>query len=245
MWSVLGIWIFYQAYRYNILFVSDTEVDTRGLIYPRALKQLFSGIYLAEICLVGMFAVSKAPGPIAIMIVLLVFTVLYQITLNRALDPLLDNLPRTLQAEEQHCRRQSSSVSEDIPAQAEADGWGNSFADRKQLRKGNFLVRFFKPWEFTDYWTIRRTLPAEENIDAAHEPADLADTNPYWPPSVTSTPPLLWVPEDPNGLSKNEISETSKVTPITDEGCCISEKDKLVWDTVGARPPVWEEKVYY
>ena len=39
--------LFYLAYRYNILFVSETSVDTQGLIYPRALKQLFTGVYLA------------------------------------------------------------------------------------------------------------------------------------------------------------------------------------------------------
>jgi hypothetical protein len=245
IWSVVGIWIFYQAYRYNILFVSDTEVDTRGLIYPTALKQLFSGVYLAEICLVGMFAVSKAPGPAALVVILLVFTVLYQITLNRALNPLLDNLPRTLQAEEQQFRRESSSAGEDGVGEAGKTNRQDSFADRKQMKQGNFLVRFLKPWIYADYWTLRNVVPSDDDIDVAREAAELADTNPYWPPSVTSTPPLLWIPEDAAGLSKREISETSRVTPITDEGCTLSEKNKLVWDTVGARPPIWEEKVYY
>jgi hypothetical protein len=110
-WSSLGIGIFYQAYRYNILFVSDTKVDSRGLIYPRALKQLFAGVYLAEICLVGMFVVSKAPGQATLVIILLVFTILYQITLGRALNPLLYNLPSTLQAEEER-HQQRVSLSE-------------------------------------------------------------------------------------------------------------------------------------
>lgn len=245
MWSVLGIWIFYQAYRYNILFVSDTVVDTRGQIYPAALKQLISGIYLAEICLVGMFIVSKAPGPAALVVILLVFTVLFHITLNRALKPLLKNLPRTLQSEEQQYRRQSSSAGEEVSMEDGADGLGHAYADRKQLKQGNFLVRFFKFWVYADYWTLRSVVSSDEDIDVAQESEDLADTNPYWPPAVTSTPPLLWIPEDPGGLSKREVAETSKVTPITDEGCGLSEKNKLVWDTVGARPPIWEEKVYY
>ena len=55
--------LFYLAYRYNILFVTDTAVDTHGLIYPRALKQLLSGVYIAEVCMIGMFIISKAAGP--------------------------------------------------------------------------------------------------------------------------------------------------------------------------------------
>ena len=42
-----------------------------------------------------------------------------------------------------------------------------------------------------------------------------------------------------------KIAATSKVIPITDEGATIDEKNNIIWDTEGARPPVWEEKVVY
>ena len=38
----------YFAYRYNFLFVYNTQVDTKGLAYPRAWKQTLTGVYLAE-----------------------------------------------------------------------------------------------------------------------------------------------------------------------------------------------------
>lgn len=62
---------------------------------------------------------------------------------------------------------------------------------------------------------------------------------------ANSETPILWIPEDIAGVSKQEVAETSRVIPITDEGSRLDEKNKLVWDTEGARPPIWSEKVYY
>lgn len=160
------------------------------------------------------------------------------ITLGRALDPLLYNLPRTLQADEM--LRRNPPDDEGSPAARE-----RSEDDTKVLQKGNFLTRFLKPWIFADYWTLRDLVPREENLDVPDQRAEVVESSPYLPPSVTSPAPFLWIPEDPGDLSKREIAETRKVIPITDEGCTLDEKNRLVWDTIGARPPTWTGKVYY
>lgn len=102
--STLGMSLFYIAWRYNVLFVTDTGIDTRGLIYPRAIKQLFTGIYLSELCLIGLFGASVAIGPLVLMVVFTVFTVLFHLSLKSAIDPLLTNLPQSLMAEEESRR---------------------------------------------------------------------------------------------------------------------------------------------
>lgn len=102
--STIGMALFYFAWRYNVLFVTDTSIDTRGLIYPRAIKQLFTGIYLSELCLIGLFGASVAVGPLVLMIIFTIFTVLFHISLNSAVDPLLYNLPQSLMAEEESRR---------------------------------------------------------------------------------------------------------------------------------------------
>jgi hypothetical protein len=81
--------------------VYSSELDTRGLHYPRALKQTLTGIYLAEICLVGLFGLRQAFGPLVMMFGLLIFTFLIHLSLSDALSPLLFNLPRTLAVEEE------------------------------------------------------------------------------------------------------------------------------------------------
>lgn len=263
-WATIAIALFYFAWRYNIFFVTDTQIDTRGLIYPAAIKQLFTGIYLAEVCMIGLFGASVAPGPLILMVVFLVFTVLFHISLNSALDPLLYNLPLTLLAEEESsplladpekattAGGPSTSVTPTKPAHdLNGDGAVDASetsvslareANRAKADRGNLLTRFLKPWIYADYATLRRLVPRGVVLDPY---ADDVAANAYHPPSVTSPTPLLWIPQDLAGVSKQEVAHTSRVLPITDEGCELDEKGKLVWDREGTRPPVWEEKIYY
>ncbi|KAH8809337.1 hypothetical protein F5884DRAFT_795356 [Xylogone sp. PMI_703] len=99
--AAAGLFLVYLAYRYNLLYVYDSEFDTRGLCYPRALKQTLVGLYLAEICLFGLFTIANAFGPVVIIVGLLIFTILVHISLDNALGPLLYNLPKTLSVEEE------------------------------------------------------------------------------------------------------------------------------------------------
>jgi hypothetical protein len=77
----------------------------KGAGYPRALQHLFVGLYIAEACLIGLIGTSfnqseGASGPFVLMVILLVFTAIYHVGLNSALTPLMDYLPKTLEAEE-------------------------------------------------------------------------------------------------------------------------------------------------
>ncbi|KAI0390686.1 DUF221-domain-containing protein [Xylariaceae sp. FL0594] len=241
--ATIGIAFFYIAWRYNIFFVTDTQIDTRGLIYPRALKQLFAGIYIAELCMIGLLGASVAVGPLVLMIIFLVFTALLHITINSAIDPLLYNLPLTLAAEEAARSRDGSVESgEKGVLHAEHVNNGASGTSGKASKVGLF-AKFFKPWQYCDYETLRKLVP-HVAVDATMY-AEEVENNAYYPPSVTSPTPLLWIPEDALGISKQEIRDTSKVIPITDEGCTLTDKNKIDWDTETVRPPVWEEMVYY
>ncbi|KAL2021086.1 hypothetical protein VTK56DRAFT_7505 [Thermocarpiscus australiensis] len=253
-WATVAMFLFYFAWRYNVFFVTDTGIDTRGLIYPRAIKQLFTGLYLAEVCMIGLFGASVAPGPLVLMVVFLIFTVLFHISLNSALNPLLYNLPLTLMAEEEEEKARlldgpeaaAADHHDDLNGDGVVDGTEQNVAHAraaaKAHRPGNVLTRFLKPWIYADYATLRKLVPRGVALDPY--PEDVA-ANAYYPPSVTSATPLLWIPADAAGVSKQEVAHTSRVIPITDEGCELDERGRLVWDRGTARPPVWEEKIYY
>lgn len=270
-WATIGMGLFYLAYRYNILFVTDTQIDTHGLIYPRALKQLFTGIYLAEICMLGLFITSVAIGPIILMVVFLVFTVLFQVSIGKALDPLLYQMPRSLlvEAEQQgllaHAAMAPGSGSDleaaaatTSAATATNNGHHSPISSEKKVvskmsdavvepKRGNFVIRFLQPWIYADYHTLSKLVPQHEVGPADDEDMYPGETgqNAYFPPSVASPTPLLWIPEDLAKVSKEEVAHTAKVIAITDEGCTLDEKGNIVWDAEGARPPVWEEKINY
>jgi calcium permeable stress-gated cation channel len=254
-WSTLGLALFHLAYRYNVLFVTDTAVDTRGLHYPRALMQLFIGIYIAEVAMVGMFAISKAAGPAALMAVFLIFTLLFHLTLSKSLGPLLYSLPRSLQVQEELYQSGGETVpGMDLEAETSETRATNGEKLKGVLpgrggpatgKKGNFIAKFLKPWIYSDYATLRQMMPVDDIAHGNSGYTEEVEAGAYYPPSVTSTVPVLWIPEDPAGVSKQEVALTSKVIPITDEGCSLNEKNKIVWDTESARPPIWTEKVYY
>ncbi|ATZ55650.1 hypothetical protein BCIN_12g02240 [Botrytis cinerea B05.10] len=245
--ATIGMSFFYLAYRYNILFVTDTQIDTKGLIYPRALQQLLTGVYLSELCLIGLFAIGKAWPQMILMIIFLVFTALYHISLNAAMDPLLSTLPKTLEAEEESIRGEleaGMSGSPTVSHEKHNEKNGSSDLTPQSKPQGGIFSKFFKPHIHCDYASMRTLVP-HGNLDTENLYDDVTARNAYYPPAVVSEAPLLWIPRDQGGISAQEVAHTSKVIPITDEGCTLDEKNKLVWDVEGARPPLWQPRVFY
>lgn len=189
--------------------------------------------------MIGLFAISAAIGPLILMIVFTVFTALFHISLNSALDPLLYNLPKTLDTEEESVRALLSGESN-----GEDKATTTVAVAEPPTKKPNFVAKFFKPHIYSDYHTLRKLIP-HNLVDVDNLYDENVQKNAYFPPSVTSETPLLWVPKDDYGISRQEILHTSKVIPITDDGCTFDENNALVWDQETSRPPLWSEKIYY
>jgi hypothetical protein len=155
--------LFWFTYRYQMIYVSYAKAETNGLIYPKAINQLFTGLYFLELCLVGLFFLQKdeqrelACFPQAIiMMITLGFTIIFQILLNRAFGPLFKYLPITfedeaVQRDEEFQRAQNSrwqpkeddehrSLNSEIKAQERAEKQENEIIeeqDRRQSRAYN------------------------------------------------------------------------------------------------------------
>lgn len=104
IFNVITFGLFWFVYRYNTLYVTKFRFDTGGLLFPQAINQLFTGLYVMEISLIGLFfLVRDVQGSVAckgqaiFMIVVLVLTVGYQFLLNDAFGPLIRYLPITLE----------------------------------------------------------------------------------------------------------------------------------------------------
>ncbi|RMZ70716.1 DUF221 domain [Pyrenophora seminiperda CCB06] len=98
--------LFWFTYRYQMIYVSYAKAETNGLIFPKAVNQLFTGLYFLELCLVGLFFLQEDEKgrqscyPHAIvMIVMGALTALFQLVLNRAFGPLFTYLPITFEDE--------------------------------------------------------------------------------------------------------------------------------------------------
>lgn len=252
----VGLYLVYQAYRYNLLFVYDSTVDTKGRAYPRALQHVLVGIYLAEVCMIGLFAIKAAVGPLILMALFTVFTVLAHISLNDALGPVVSYLPRTLEAEEEGLNS-DQSYHDNGASSTHGSGSGSveivenkgkgsnvtySEVTRRRPVKKNPLFKWLHPDIYSDYLNLRDKV-RHDFVDLKY-PEDVAE-NAYFPPSVSSATPLVWIPRDPGGVSQKEVAATNEVIPITDEGAHLNEKNDVVWDEETMKPPIWQEKIYY
>lgn len=252
--ATIGLYLIYFAYRYNLLFVNTTTVDTKGLVYPRALQHMTVGCYLLIICLLGLFGIQAAPGPLVLMVVLLIVSVLYHVSLNNAIQPLLYYLPRSLEAEEENLLHQTEEGVMHSSGARNGDSFEKAGVNGSQAtgtdkglptppphKKPNLLSKFFRPDLYTDYATMRRLVP--QNF-APMEYAEETAREAYHHPAIADRAPVLWVPRDQAGVSRQECMHTSHVIAMTDEGAYYDEKGKLVVvkdDTA----PIFEPKVYY
>ena len=243
--AAIGLYLFYLAYRYNLLYVYHQHIDTKGRVYPRALQHVFVGLYVAELVLIGLFGIGTGSGELGslialiAMLVLLVFTVIFQMALNAALHPLLLYLPKSLIAEERNLLEAEIGENGKTTYQDGSNGSGVPPAPHK---KPSLITKFLRPDKYNDYRTMRRLVPRHHH-DFTY--SDEVARRAYYPPSVRSRTPEIWIPHDPIGVSKEEIQEMSKYMHATDQGAYLDERNRLEWDHTYERPPPYEEKVYY
>ena len=109
-------------------------------------------------------------------------------------------------------------------------------------KKPNFITKFLYPQIYSDYQTLRRLVPRGfAEIEYAPE----VERDAFYHPAISSPTPLLWIPRDEMGVSRQECRHSSKAIPMTDEGAAFDEKGNMVWDHETARPPIYQEKIYY
>ena len=226
--AFIGFYLVYQAYRYNFLFVYDMELDTKGLVYPRALQHLITGIYLAEICLIGLFAIKGAAGPLVILILFTILTALAHMSLNEALAPLTAFLPRSLDTEEEHLQTKEDTES--------------YLYDHQKASRIESMWKWFHPNLYRDYATLRRKV-RRDHVEIRYSEQERQEA--YFEPCITSRTPVSWIPKDKWGFSNNEVLETDPGIPITNESAHLDEKNKIIWDKYDPNLPLWELKVLY
>ncbi|KAI0424592.1 DUF221-domain-containing protein [Xylaria sp. FL1042] len=106
IFAIITFSLLWIANRYSMLYVNRLAIDTGGVLYPRALNQTFTGLYVMEIALIGLFFLqtngkgSHVCTPQAIiMIVVTILTALYQLLLNMSFGPMFRYLPITFEDE--------------------------------------------------------------------------------------------------------------------------------------------------
>ncbi|KAK6461434.1 hypothetical protein DFJ63DRAFT_314067 [Scheffersomyces coipomensis] len=127
LFACVAFFLVFIAYAHNLTYIFIESPDTRGLHYPIALFQIFTGIYIGQVCLLGIFAVGKGWGPIVLQVIGILATIFFHIHLKEAFDPLLGVIPID-------CMRALDGVSNTASYEG-ASEYQSKVLDRKNKRK--------------------------------------------------------------------------------------------------------------
>lgn len=232
--ATVGIGLIYLSYRYNMLYVHDTRIDTKGGFYSRALEQLMVGVYLGELCLLGLFGLNignsvVSAGPTVMQGVLILATLLFHIFMKRKLkraklsSHLANFNQRDTEAGKQENQtatsenRKESPLGSRTPDQALVSGMGNQVSQQNAHAGSSALARPSNTP--TQRSLIQRifsphTLSADEIsaslITRFNEPVppytrqEVLEA--YLHPALVQRQDVIWLAKDPTGVSRTEIA---------------------------------------
>lgn len=251
--------MFYFSYRYQLLFTVQPKIDTKGHCYTLALQQILTGIYIAELSLIGLFGLRSATGPAIMMSLLLILTIIYNTIMNRYFTPLENFIPANLATEsESETSSEDGSGSEQTPLLSSAEE-GRALQQQSEdthiHRIGTKahipskfldpLARFLQPQIFASHKAMRAWLEEGDFDDDVQEYKDEEVESAYLNPAFTSKTPVVWLARDGMGVSVEEVRECeSGGLRATDRGAWVDEKGVVRWCSDDfAEVPVFKEGV--
>lgn len=249
--ATVGLCLFYLAFKYNMLYVYQVKVDSKGDCYARALQHVMVGVYMSELCLIGLFGARKAVGPSIMLTVLLAVTIVYHTILDRLLAPLELYLPTddAENAEEEPLLAAEQARSDDAEEEETYRGQGHHV---HAIALPHAIVtpamKYIQP--FIDRFRSEiaaslRDPTAREEDPPVYSEEQIRDA--YLNPALTSKTPKLWLARDELGVSAREI-EANKEVGIegTDEGAWFDEDGNVVFEREDfSRVPLFKQAVRY
>lgn len=243
VFATIGLTFYYISYRYNLLYVCLSKIDTRGEAYKRALQQISTGIYLAELALIGLFSARKATAQTILMIVLLVLTAGINLVLDRILRPLELYLGvDSLQAAEVPLLAEEDGIPIDDEVALHMSAHNRRLGlDLLGKTPATRLSEFFDTFITSSREQIRGWLAKPDREDDSPEPTEDELAKAYENPAFTSKTPKLWLPKDRAGVSQDEIRQNEEAgIPTTDEGAEFDEKGRLQYVQDFEKVPIWK-----
>lgn len=249
LFSTVGFLFLYLCFRYKWLFVLGNQVDMKGAAYSKALQQLMTGVYLAAICLIGLFGIGTAKsaagaGPLVIMIIFLICAIVFQVVCDYALDPLEEGLPLDLTSNDSYdyemdtlktdhtgtqyprpnsgnpaARPNNDRLDSDTPINSDVEA--NHHSDTKT---GNKLTQRLRPYIDSHFYQPNKN----RNFELSEITYDYEDA--FYNPAITAEEPFIWLARDECGVSQMLVGDnTSAGIESSDDHAWFDEKNKLHW----------------
>jgi hypothetical protein len=223
-----------------LLYTAQPKIDTKGHCYTLSLQHMLTGVYIAELCLIGLFSLRGAFGPTILLGILFVITIIFNVLTNRHFAPLEQYLPADLALdgssdeddEEAPLLSSAEEGQSDVIQHEESRIHRISSAVRVSPKVTGPLAQFFEPHIFASHKAMKQWLrDGDFDEDDVPEYSDEDIRKAYLHPAYTSQTPIIWLAKDDMGVSKKEIQENEKrELKSSDEGAWIDQEGKLKWN---------------
>ena len=236
--ATIGFTLLWAAWRYSAIFTLGTQVDTKGRAYAKALQQLTVGIYLSEVCLIGLLGIGSAGslssiGPLVITVVLLLVTIVWHVMLARKLKKRLESMADDEPADGGYNNLQSIEG-----AQPSNDGvYTNEPAihrNSSDATKGNSetypeykvppgdaapapptgivgkIKAFMQPHKYASAAVLSKHILSPHLGTPVGPYTTRERAEAYLNPALVSEAPIVWIARDKFGLSQHEVQSSQR-----------------------------------
>lgn len=221
--AVVGLSLLYIAFRYNVFYTLDNNnINTQGRAYAHALTHLTTGVFIGQICLIGLIAINTADtksaiGPLVLAIIGLVGTVVFFIILRRTTKPLMNALPedvmmQRMKSSDRHTEDGHVTDNSDTQYGGHDGDHSTKFMKPVTHKTGrkSYLERLLNPSALPPLAPHMSQPVPEYSSDTRREA--------YFGTSVTTPSPIVWIVHDEMGISAREKAANGRVISTSDYG---------------------------
>lgn len=200
----------YFVYVHQFLYVYGRDVESGGQCYPKAIRHIYTGLFLFQLTMIGILAIQGgATGQYIIMIITIVVTAFAMFIYDRTFKPMLKYLPSSLANP-----AVPYDLREDSTAEGAATDSVNTPTRQKDLERG-------PSYEKHDQHVAHHM----DHQDGDH--AEEHDEDTYKHPAFITAQPTVWLPQDDQGLAQRRIAEMeSKSIKATTDGAELPRNKK-------------------
>ncbi|KAI5480450.1 AMP deaminase [Pseudohyphozyma bogoriensis] len=229
--ALFSFFLYWFIYKYLFLWVFDCppSSETGGLFYPKAITHIFVGLYIEQVCMCGLFFLAQdnngknsAIPEGAIMVVLIVLTIFFQLTMYSGYKPLIAYLPLSVAAK-----------IEELQSIASPRTFNNETHEEK--KEGTF------PPPARRSEDGQGLIHQSSEEDALIDDGEHLDKHAFDHPATYEDQQTVWFPVDEAGLYKGEEEATRAAgVKVSTQGATMDAKGKV---DITRSPPddPWDE----
>ncbi|CAH1759207.1 2976_t:CDS:2 [Entrophospora sp. SA101] len=210
---------YHFAYKYNFLYVYKQPNKSGGLLFPPSIYQVFVGLYISQLTMIGLMSLTTAFYPVILMIILFIITIAALFWMKQIfnVNPRAEFLPADFKGT---VDVNTGKLIINQTVNESGSGFGGTHAPigTKELSTDNGED------DEDDYCNQDFDGLDVVNLDVGGKISTI-----YLHPAIKSIQPAIWLPKDDNGTSDKEVSDClNDGIDATNQGASINDKHKVV-----------------